>query len=488
MIGSKPSSQAAANAVLDEYEVVVAGGGPVGLMLAGELALAGVGVAVLERRPDQALAGSRASGLRARTLEELEQRGIADRFLARAQLHPLVMFGGSVLDISDLPTRHPYTVAIFQNEIERLLAEWVAEGSVPILYDHEVTGFAQDDDRVEVRLADGRTLRAGWLVGCDGGRSSIRHTAGIPFPGWEATRSNLIAEAEMTDPPAQELRHDEAGVHAIGRTGEENQVRVVVTERQLNANDQPTLEDVSERLIEVFGTDYAIRNPTWISRFTDATRHADTYRAGRVLIAGDAAHIHYPAGGQGLSLGLGDAVNLGWKLAQVVRGASSDDLLDTYTRERHPVAARVLRHTMAQTALQRRDSRVQALVEVVSEIATLDEPRHRIAGLMSGLDIHYPLGDGHPLLGRRMPDLDLTTAEGPRRVSQLLRAGRPVLLELDEREFGDLASRTDRVKRVRARYDGDWTLPIVGSVEAPGAVLIRPDGYVAWTGSTARPA
>jgi 2-polyprenyl-6-methoxyphenol hydroxylase-like FAD-dependent oxidoreductase len=464
-----------------EHAVVIAGGGPAGMMLAAELALAEVDVAVVERRSDHVLADARAGGFQSRTVELFDQRGIADRFIAEGKQHHVVMFGGSVLDMSDFPSRHPYTLAIWQNQIERIMADWIAELPVQIHYGHEVTGFAQDETGVEVQLAAGESLRAQYLVGCDGGRSLIRRAAAVEFPGWEPTRSNMIAEVEMTDgPPEQELRHDATGVHAIRRMEDGKTFRVVVTERQLGASTEPTLRDLSEALTGVFGTDYGIHSPTWISRFTDATRQAAAYRAGRVLLAGDAAHIHYPAGGQGLSLGVQDAANLGWKLAQVVNGTSPERLLDSYHDERHPVGARVLKLTMAQAVLQRRDDRMLALVEVLSELTSLDEPRKHIAGLMSGLDIHYDLGEGHPLLGRRVPDLDVITADGPVRVFEVLRDARPLLLNLGQPGDCDIAPWADRVKRIDADYEGEWELPVIGLVRAPTAVLVRPDGYVAW--------
>jgi hypothetical protein len=345
-----------------------------------------------------------------------------------------------------------------------------------------VTGFAQDDSGVDVRLSDGGSLRASYLVGCDGGRSLIRKAAGIEFPGWDANRSNLIAEVEVTEEPPPGVRHDAAGVHGLHRLEDGRTFRVVTTERQLGSGGEATLDDLSEALIAVYGTDFGVHDPTWISRFTDATRQAAAYRAGRVLLAGDAAHIHYPAGGQGLSLGVQDAVNLGWKLAQVVDGTSPESLLDTYHDERHPVAARALRYTMAQTTLQRRDERTQALVELVSEVASFDEPRRLLAGLISGLDIHYDLGEGHPLLGRRMPDLGLATADGPLRVFELLHDARPVQLNLGEAGGVDIAPWADRVQLVDASHEGEWELPVLGAVSAPTAVLIRPDGYVAWVG------
>ena len=465
-----------------EHAVVIAGGGPAGMMLAAELALARVDVAVVERRANHVLADARAGGFGSRTIEVFDQRGVADRFLAEGQQHHVVMFGGSVLDMSDFPTRHPYTLAIWQNQIEPIMADWIAELPVHIYYGREVTGFAQDETGVDVALADGESLRAQYLVGCDGGRSLIRRAAGIEFPGWDPTRSNLIAEAELTERPEQDLRHDARGIHALRKMEDGKTFRVVVTEQQIGPDSEPTLRDLSEALIGVWGTDFGIHNSTWISRFTDMTRQAATYRAGRVLLAGDAAHIHYPAGGQGLSLGVQDAVNLGWKLGQAVKGTSPDSLLDTYHDERHPVGARVLKQTMAQAALQRRDDRTQAVVDVVSELASMDEPRKHIAGLMSGLDIHYDLGDGHPLLGRRMPDLDLMTADGPLRVFELLHHARPLLLNLGRSGDIDITPWADRVKLIDAGYQGEWELPVLGVVSAPAAVLVRPDGYVAWVG------
>jgi 2-polyprenyl-6-methoxyphenol hydroxylase-like FAD-dependent oxidoreductase len=396
------------------------------MMLAAELALAKVDVAVVERRPDHVLVGSRAGGFHSRTIEVLDQRGVADRFLAEGQVAQVASFATTGLDMSDFPTRHPYSLGIWQNQIERIMAAW-------------------------------------------------------------------IAEVEMTEEPELGIRRDDRGMHALGRLEYEirdgevvymdgGPVRVMLTEQNLGPTSEPSLRDLSEALIAVYGTDFGIHNPTWISRFTDMTRQAAAYRAGRVLLAGDSAHVHYPVGGQGLSLGVQDAVNLGWKLAQVLNATSPESLLDTYQGERHPVAARALQHTMAQTALQRQDDRIKALVDVVSELASMDEPRKRLAGIISGLDIHYDLGEGHPLLGRRMPDLDLVTADGPLRVFELLHDARPLLLNLGEPGGFDITPWADRVQLIDASYKGEWELPVLGAVTAPTAVLIRPDGYVAWVG------
>jgi 2-polyprenyl-6-methoxyphenol hydroxylase-like FAD-dependent oxidoreductase len=467
---------------MTKHAVVIAGGGPTGLMLAGELALARVDVAIVERRESQDVAGSRAGGMHSRTIEVLDQRGIAERFLSQGQKHPVVLFPGISLDISDSPTRHNYWLGLWQERIERILAGWVEELAVPIYRGREVTGFAQDETGVDIELSDGRSLRAKYLVGCDGGRSLIRKQAGIDFPGWDPSISYLIAEGEMTDEPAWGIRRGEKGINGLGKLEDGKRVRTVLIEQDLRQGDEPTVSDLRDALIAVYGTDFGVHNVTWLSRFTDAARQAASYRERRVLLAGDAAHVHSPTGGQGLNIGVQDAVNLGWKLAQVVRGTSPESLLDTYQAERHPIGARVLKTTMAITALNRGDDRTNALRETMSELVQLDEPRRRYAAMMSGLDIRYDLGAGHPLLGRRMPDLDLVTASGPRRVFTLLHAARPVLLNLGEPVALDIAPWADRVERVDARYAGGWELPVLGAVAAPTAVLVRPDGHVAWVG------
>jgi len=465
------------------HEVVIAGGGPTGLMLAGELALAKVDVAVVERRATQDLAGLRAGGLHSRTIEIFDQRGIANRFLAEGQVAQVARFAGTLLDISDFPTRHNYGLALWQSHIERILAGWVSELAVPIYYGIEVKGFAQDDAGVDVELSNGQSLRAKYLVGCDGGRSLIRKTAGIEFPGSDPTTSNLIAEAELTEePPEWGIRRDAVGIHSLSRLENGKRVRVLVTEPHVGATTEPTLRDLSEALIAVYGTDYGIHSPTSISRFTDMTRQAAAYRKGRLLLAGDAAHVHPPDGGQGLQTGVQDAVNLGWKMAQVVKGTSPESLLDTYHAERHPVAARVLRNTMASIVLRREDERTKALRDTMSELLAMDEPRRRFAAMVSGLDIHYDLGEGHSLLGRRVPDLDLVTDKGTVRVFSLLHDARPVLLNFGGPGGVDITPWVDRVQLVDAKYIGTWELPALGVVTAPTAVLIRPDGYVTWVG------
>ena len=460
-----------------KHAVVIAGGGPTGMMLAAELTLAGTEVVIVERRASFKLESSRSRGLHSRTIEVLDQRGVVDRFLAEGRTVQVQAFAGVPMDISDFPTRHNYGMALLQSHFERIMSGWIGELGVPILREREVTGFAQDDGGVDVALSDGTSLQAQYLVGCDGGRSIVRKAAGIEFAGWDPTTCWIHAEVEMQEIPEFGLR----GGGGIG-PAEEGRVGVTLIEPGAIRADEPTLEDLSAALIRVDGTDHGVHSPRFIARFTDMTRQAVAYRSGRVLVAGDAAHVHAPLGGQGLNIGVQDAVNLGWKLAQVASGTSPVSLLDTYQAERHPVGARVLRNTMAQRALGATDDRSVALRETVVALLRMDEPRKHIAAMIAGLDVAYDLGEGHPLLGRRMPDLDLATADGTVRVFSLLHEARPVLLNLGEARSFDITPRADRVRLLDAEYAGSWELPVLGSVPSPAAVLIRPDGHVAWVG------
>lgn len=465
------------------HAVVIAGAGPTGLMLAAELKLAGIDVAIIERRTGRELVGTRARGINARSLEVLDQRGIVDRFLKAGYTAQVYGFAHARLDISDFPTRRPYGLALVQSHIERLLLEWNEELGVPILRGAEIAGFTQDETCVEVTLAKGNALSAEYLVGCDSGRSLVRKLAGIGFPGSDATISNLLAEVQFETEPPFGL-HQSPRLHGINRTAE-GPIQAIVTERTLRSDREPTLDDLRAELIDLYGTDYGVHSPAWIFRFTDASRQAEKYRSGRVLLTGDAAHIHYPAGGQGLNLGLQDAVNLCWKLARVVKGQSPDTLLDSYEAERHPVAARVLRNTMANVALTRQDDRSKAANAVVAELLATPPGRKLMAGQMSGLDIAYDFGPGHPLLGRRMPDLDLVVGDRLTTIFALLHDARPVLLSFGPPLADDLARWTGHVRFVEAQTSGPWELPIIGPVPTPTAVLIRPDGHVAWVGEPA---
>ena len=468
---------------MTEHAVVIAGGGPTGLMLAGELALAGVDVAIVERRASQDLAGSRAGGLHSRTIEVLDQRGIADRFLSQGKVAQVAGFAWIPLDISDFPTRHNYGLALWQNHIERILAGWVGELAVPIYRGREVTGFAQDDTGVDVELSDGQSLRADYLVGCDGGRSLIRKAAGIEFPGWDPTTSNLIAEVEMAEEPEWGLRRDALGIHGLSRLEDGGPVRVMVTEQQRRAHRRAhparSQRGAHRRLRD------RLRGPQShldleIHRYGSAgsflpqgTGAAGRRRRARALPGGRTGPQHRRAGCGEPGVEAGPGRQEGRR-----RKASSIRTTPSGTRSLRVV----LRNTMAQVALLRTDDRTNALRETMSELLGMDEPRKRVAAMMSGLDVHYDLGEGHPLLGRRMPDLDLVTANGPLRVFTLLHDARPVLLNLGEPGGFDITPWADRVRSIDAEYAGSWELPALGAVTAPTAVLIRPDGYVAWVG------
>ena len=458
-------------------DVVVAGAGPAGLMLAGELATAGVDVEILERRTTQDLAGTRARGFHARTIEILDQRGLAERFLAEGTTVQALSFAGTPLEMAELPTRHPYTLALGQAPVERVLLGWVEELGVPVRRDAEVTGFAQDDSGVDVRLADGGCVRTAYLVGADGGRSRVRKEAGIDFVGAEPTRSYLIAEVEVTEEIQPGMRLDEVGVHAMN-VMPEGTVGLVETERELHT-DELTLAELADALRAYYGTDFGVHSPRWMSRFTDATRQAAAYRSGRVLIAGDAAHTHPPTGGQGIGLGL-------VAVEQALRRDALHDLHElpaevdrVLQAERHPATARVLKNVMVQASLQRQDARTDAVRDTFAELLADEGARNRLAAMLTGLDVRHDLGEGHPLLGRRMPDVDLETDDGSRRAFELLHDARHVLLDLTDTGL-EVGAGTDRVRHVRARAADTWEVPVVGTVEAPAALLVRPDGHVAW--------
>lgn len=464
-----------------DHPVIIAGAGPTGLMLGAELKLAGIDALVVEKRTDATRIQPGALGMHARTIELLDQRGIADRFIAAGKPMQVAGFAGVRLDISGFPTRHPYGLSLIQKHSERLLLDWATALGVRIERGVELTGFAEDASGIAVTLDDGRTLRAHYLVGCDGGRSFVRKAASIGFPGSDPTVSHLLAEAELTEEPEWGLRADAIGTHALSRT-ESGKAGIMVTEAAIGSGD-PDLATLRQAMIAHYGTDYGVHSPTYITRFTDMTRQAETYRKGRVLLAGDAAHIHYPAGGFGMGIGLEDAMNLGWKLAEVVAGRAPETLLDSYHAERHPAAAALLRYTMASVALSRTDERSKAVAAILGELVGMDEPRLVTAGRLSGLSLRYELGEGHPLLGRRMPDLDLDTPDGPVRVYRLLHDARPLLLTLGEVPL-DPGPWADRVHAAAGRHAGEIELPVIGTVSAPRHVLVRPDGHVAWVGET----
>ncbi|WP_435208419.1 rifampin monooxygenase [Micromonospora sp. bgisy143] len=454
-------------------DVMIAGGGPTGLMLAAELRLHDVRVVVLEKETEPT-PHVRSLGLHARSIEVMDQRGLLERFLARGTRHPL---GGYFAAIpkpppTGLDTAHGYVLGIPQTSTDRLLEEHAVEVGVEVRRGSEVVGLSQDDDGVTVELADGTRVRSRFLVGCDGGRSTVRRLLGVDFPGEPSQADSLLGEMEV-GVPAQTVAEVVAEVRrthlrfGLGPLGD-GVYRVLVPAEGV-ATDRavpPTIEEFRQQLRAYAGTDFGVHSPRWLSRFGDATRLAERYRVGRVLLAGDAAHIHPPTGGQGLNLGIQDAVNLGWKLAAEVNGWAPDGLLDSYHAERHPVAADVLVNTRAQMFLLSPDPGPQAVRHLLAELMDFEEVNRYLIEKVTALGVRYDFGPGHDLLGRHLRDVRLTRG----RLYELMRAGRGLLL--DATGGLSVAGWADRV---------DHVVDAAEELAVPG-VLLRPDGHVAWVG------
>ena len=474
-------------------EVVIAGAGPTGLTLACELRRAGVCVELVDQLAKRSEA-SRAPGMHPRTMELLDQRGMLEAFFEVATPVAVGHFAGIPLDMSTLPTRYPYTLRVMQGVTERVLERFAADLGVTVQWSTAVIGVAQDDDGVTVttRGPDGVVQRrADYVIGCDGGHSAVRGLTGIPFEGTDANLITLLGDVELDHPPTGRLFLERRptgtfSVQPLGAPTGESWQRITVTEYQPAGAARPAGSDRDEVSLDVLrgalkrvaGTDFGMHSPRWLSRFADAARQATQYRCGRVFLAGDAAHIHPPLGGQGMNLGIQDAMNLGWKLAAVLGDYASDRLLDTYHDERHPIAARVLENTRAQTALLEPGDNVAAMRSRMQNLLRVRHANELLAAEISGLDVCY--ADGDSLVGRRVPDVELVTVAGRRRLYELLHAARPLLL--DFRPNADKSGVTsDFVDHVAARCTvGQWRLPVLGWLPIPAALLIRPDGYVAW--------
>lgn len=483
-----------------DWQVLIIGAGPTGLMLACELRLMGVDVAVVEKR-SAGTGESRAPGINARTMEILGQRGLADRFRAKGRALSAVLFAGIAMSPRAADPGWPDALILPQHETERLLAERAGELGVPILWSTELVHLLQDRQGVAALLQhDGqtRTVRADYVAGCDGGHSSVRRLCGARFEGDDPSSHWLVADVQLASPPDERDRFGRnlrVGTYQVSLVEPEwFRVSIMKVTPPRDAGAAVTLEELRQAMFEGLGTDYGLLRARWMSRFTDGFRQVDQYRHGRVFLAGDAGHIHAPIGGQGLNLGIQDAVNLGWKLAAVLRHGAADSLLATYHQERHPVAEDILQLARAQTALVKPGAQIEALRQVISKMLVIPEIMQDLAGTLSGLALRYPWGaDQHPLVGRRIPNLPLLTDNGETDIFSLMYMAHPMVLTFDGAAQAVVperwASWVDTVA-AKALVDGDeetWKVAVFGPIPALAAAFVRPDGYVAWASPAKTP-
>lgn len=480
-------------------QVIIVGAGPAGLMLACELRLNGVEVVIIERRARGTIGESRAPGINARTMEIFSQRGLAEQFRAKGRALSAVLFSGLPMDPEAIDPGWPGALILPQHETERILAERAKELGVAIRWSTELVHLTQDHTGVELFVQTAgkvTTLRAQYVAGCDGGHSVVRRACGTRFDGDDPLSHWLVADVQLDSPPSESNsfgRNMRVGTYQVSRIeGDWYRVSLMKVVAPTDRNGPVTHEELRQAMIEGLGTDYGLREARWMSRFSDGFRQVEQYRYGRVFFVGDAAHTHAPIGGQGLNLGIQDALNLGWKLAAVIRHHSSEDLLNSYHAERHPIAEAVLQLARAQTVLIKPGRQTDALRDVVSKMLAAPETTRYLAGMLSGLALHYSWGEGlHPLVGRRMPNMQISTDRDALDIFSLMISGRPLLLQFSPKAHTSIPERFVSwvdcidIRPSKGKEFFNWDLPVFGTVPAIDSAFVRPDGYVAWVSAPA---
>jgi len=475
----------------NERQVIVVGAGPTGLMLACELRLMGADILVLERRPHGTTGESRAPGINARTMEIFKMRGIAKQFRDKGRSVPFVVFAGIPINPKAIDPDWTDGLILPQHETESILARRAKSLGVDIEWSSAVLGGNQTSNSVEIIVKHAGAIssrHAKYVVGCDGGHSAIRKAVGGSFKGSDPLSHWLVGDVQLESPPEDNQsfgRNEKIGTYQVSRTEEDCfRVSLMRVSPPKDRNAKVTLEEFREAMIEGIGTDFGLSSARWLSRFNDGFRQVEQYRYGRALLVGDAAHTHAPIGGQGLNLGIQDAVNLGWKLGLVAQGLATDYLLDSYHEERHPVATNVLKLAKAQTALIKPNEQVDELRDVFSDLLSNEVSIMSIARRVGGISVKYSWGQGHSLVGQRMPDLPITIEAENTTLYKLMENADPILLTLDDTEWPATSNSLPLLKCVKAKLltqfnSSKWKLPAIDEVPAFSSVLIRPDGIVA---------